>query len=75
MEGIALKKNKKMTDVHFLHLVNFTEFRPFYIHYYSVSSREICQNRIAGIGLFNLSRSRSFFSWFCLGYLSPLNVS
>ena len=75
MEGIALKKNKIIADVHFLHLVNFTEFRPFYIHYYSVSSGEICQNRIAGIGLFNLSRSRSFFSWFCLGYLSPLNVS
>ena len=57
---------KKMTDVHFLHLVNFTEFRPLYIHYYSVSSRKICQNRIAGIGLFNLSRSRSFFPGFVL---------
>ena len=64
-----------MTNVHFLHLVNFTEFRLLYIRYYSVSRGEICQNLIAGIGLFNLSRSRSFFSWFCLGYLSPLNVS
>ena len=24
-----------MTNVHFLHLVNFTEFRPLYIRYYS----------------------------------------
>ena len=57
----CIKKKKKMTNVHFLHLVNFTEFRPLYIRYYSVSSGEICQNRVAGIGLFKLSRSRSFF--------------
>ena len=62
----VLHWKKKMTDVHFLHLVNFTEFRSLYIHYYSVSSREICQNRIAGIGLFNLSRSHSFFPGFVL---------
>ena len=42
---------------------------------YSVSSGGICQNCIVGIGLFRLSRSRPFFSWLCLGYLSPLNVS
>ena len=41
----------------------------------SVSRGEICQNRIAGIGLFNLSSSRPFSSWLCFGYLSPLNVS
>ena len=29
----------------------------------------MCQNRIAGIGLFNLSRSRPFSFWLCLGYL------
>ena len=58
------KKKKNMTNVHFLHLVSFTEFRPFYIHYYSVSSRGICQNRIAGIGLFNHSQSRPFFPGF-----------
>ena len=69
------KKKAKKANVHFLHLVNFTELRPLYIRYYSVSSGEICQNCIAGIGLFNPSRSCSFFSWFCLGYLSPLNVS
>ena len=57
-------KKKNMTNVHFLHLVSFTEFRPFYIHYYSVSSRGICQNRIAGIGLFNHSQSRPFFPGF-----------
>ena len=66
---------KKKTDVHFLHLVNFKEFCPSYISYYSVSRGGICQNRITGIGLFNLSRSRPFLSWLCLGYLSPLNVS
>ena len=43
---------KKMANVHFLHLVNFTEFCPFYIRYYFVSSVGICQNRIPGIGLF-----------------------
>ena len=73
------KKNKsikkKNENVHFLHLVNFTEFRPFCIHYLSFSRGEICQNRIAGIGLFNLSSSRPFSSWLCFGYLSPLNVS
>ena len=58
------KKKKSMTNVHFLHLVSFTEFRPFYIHYYSVSSRGICQSRIAGIGLFNHSQSRPFFPGF-----------
>ena len=52
MEGIAWKK---MANVHFLHLANFTEFCPFYIRYYFVSSVGICQNRIVGIGLFNLS--------------------
>ena len=41
----------------------------------SVSRGEICQNRIAGIGLFNLSSSRPFSSWLCFRYLSPLNVS
>ena len=30
---------KKMTKLLLLHLVNFTEFRPFYVRYYSVSSR------------------------------------
>ena len=49
---------------------------PSILHgYYSVSSGGICQNRIEGIGLFYLSRSRPFLSWLCLGYLSPLNVS
>ena len=38
-KGLHEKKKKSMTNVHFLHLVSFTEFRPFYIHYYSVSSR------------------------------------
>ena len=57
-------KKKNTTNVHFLHLVSFTEFHPFYIHYYSVSSRGICQNRIAGIGLFNHSQSRPFFPGF-----------
>ena len=52
------KKNDKRS---FSSLINFTEFRPLYICYDSVSSGEICQNRIAGIGLFKLSRSRSFF--------------
>ena len=33
---------KKMAKVHFLHLVNFTEFCPFYIRYYFVSSGGIC---------------------------------
>ena len=49
---------------------------PSFLHgYYSVSSGGICQNRIEGIGLFYLLRSRPFLSWLCLGYLSPLNVS
>ena len=69
------KNKKKMANVHFLHLVNFTEFCPFYIRYYFVSSVGICQNRIPGIGLFNLSWSRPFLSWFCLAYLSSLDVS
>ena len=60
----CMKKKKNMTKVHFLHLVSFTEFRPFYIHYYSVSSRGICQSRIAVIGLFNHSQSRPFFPGF-----------
>ena len=52
------------------------ERQTFMAHYYSVSSGRICQNRIAGIGPFNLSRSHPFFlSWLCLGYLFPLNVS
>ena len=46
---------KKNDTCPFLHLVNFTEFCPSYISYYSVSSGGICQNRIPGIGLFNLS--------------------
>ena len=58
------QQKKNMTNVNFLHLVNFTEFRPFYIHYYSVSSRGICQNRIAGIGLFNHLQSLPFFPGF-----------
>ena len=33
------EKKKKMTKLLLLHLVNFTEFRPFYVRYYSVSSR------------------------------------
>ena len=41
------RKRKKKRNLHFLHSVNFTEFRPFYIRYYSVSSRGICQNRTA----------------------------
>ena len=69
------KKEKKMANLLLLHLVNFTEFRPFYVRYYSVSSGGICQNCIVGIGLFRLSRSCPFFSWLYLGYLSPLNVS
>ena len=32
------KKKKKITKLLLLHLVNFTEFRPFYVRYYSVSS-------------------------------------
>ena len=68
------EKKKKMTKLLLLHLVNFTEFRPFYVRYYFVSSRGICQNCIVGIGLFRLSRSRPFLSWLCLGYLYPLNV-
>ena len=35
----CMKKKKKMTKLLLLHLVNFTEFRPFYVRYYSVSSR------------------------------------
>ena len=42
------RKRKKRRNLHFLHSVNFTEFRPFYIRCYSVSSRGICQNRTAG---------------------------
>ena len=42
------RKRKKKRNLHFLHSVNFTEFRPFDIRYYSVSSRGICQNRTAG---------------------------
>ena len=57
------KKKKKMTKLLLLHLVNFTEFRPFYVRYYSVLSGGICQNCIVGIGLFRLSRSRPFLSW------------
>ena len=74
-EWKVLHEKKKKDKRYFLHLVNFTEFCPFYIHCYSVSSGRICQKRIAGISLFNLSRSRTFLSWRCLGYLSPLNVS
>ena len=66
---------KKIGRCPFLHLVNFTAFCPSYISCYSVSSGGICQNRIPGIGLFNLSWSYPFLSWLCLGYLSPLNVS
>ena len=69
------KKKKKNGRCPFPHLVNFTEFCPSYISGYSVSSGGICQNRIPGIGLFNLSWSYPFLSWLCLGYLSPLNVS
>ena len=69
------EKKKKNDTCPFLHLVNFTEFCPSYISCYSVSSGGICQNRIPGIGLFNLSWSYPFLSWLCLGYLSPLNVS
>ena len=68
------RKIKKKGNVLLLHLVNFTEFRPFYIRYYSISSGEICQNCIGGIGLFNRSRSCPFLSWLCLSYLSPINV-
>ena len=32
------KKKKKKTKLLLLHLVNFTEFRPFYVRYYSLSS-------------------------------------
>ena len=42
------RKRTKKTKPSFLHLVSFTEFRPFYIRYYSVSSRGICQNRTTG---------------------------
>ena len=73
VEGIAWKKKNGRCP--FLHLVSFAEFCPSYISCYSVSSGEICQNRIPGIGLFNLSWSYPFLSWLCLGYLSPLNVS
>ena len=54
-EWKVLHEKKKKANVHFLHLVNYTEFCPFYIRYYFVSSVGICQNRISGIGLFNLS--------------------
>ena len=70
----CMKKKKKTTNLLLLHTVNFTEFRPFYVRYYSVLSGGICQNCIVGIGLFRLSRSPPFFSWLRLGYLSPLNV-
>ena len=69
------KKKKKTKNLLLLHLVNFTEFRPFYVRYYSVSSRGIFQNCIVGIGLFRLSRSHPLLSWLCLGYLYPMNVS
>ena len=42
------RNRKKKTKPSFLHLASFTEFRPFYIRYYSVSSRGICQNRTTG---------------------------
>ena len=70
-EWKVLHEKKKNDTCPFLHLVNFTEFCPSYISYYSVSSGRICP----GIGLFNLSWSYPFLSWLCLGYLSPLNVS
>ena len=69
------EKKKKNGRCPFLHLVNFTEFCPSYISCYSVSSGGICQNRIPGICLVNLSWSYTFLSWLCHGYLSPLNVS
>ena len=37
-EWKVLHEKKKMTKLLLLHLVNFTEFRPFYVCYYSVSS-------------------------------------
>ena len=74
-EWKVLHGEKKNGRCPFLHLVNFTEFCPSYISCYSVSSGGICQNRIPGIGLFNLSWSYPCLSWLCLGYLSPLNVS
>ena len=70
-EWKVLHEKKKNDTCPFLHLVNFTEFCPSYISYYSVSSGGICP----GIGLFNLSWSYPFLSWLCLGYLSPLSVS
>ena len=89
LNGRYRMKKKKETNVNFIYLLNFTQFKKkkkkkkkkrerqtFMAHYYSVSSGRICQNRIAGIGPFNLSRSHPFFlSWLCLGYLFPLNVS
>ena len=75
LSGRYCMKKKKNGRCPFLHLVNFTEFCPSYISCYSVSSGGICQNRIPGICLVNLSWSYTFLSWLCHGYLSPLNVS
>ena len=81
------KKKKRQTFIFFIWSISQNEKKKkkkrkkkerqtFMAHYYSVSSGRICQNRIAGIGPFNLSRSHPFFlSWLCLGYLFPLNVS
>ena len=74
-EGKVFPEKKKIEKRSFSLCGQFYRIPSILHGYYSVSSGGICQNRIEGIGLFYLSRSRSFLSWLCLGYLSPLNVS
>ena len=69
------KKRKKKTNIYFLHLVNFTEFRHFTYATTLFQVGEFAKIVLRAIGLFNLSRSRPFLSWRCLGHLSPSNVS
>ena len=74
-EGKVFPEKKKIEKRSFSLCGQFYRIPSILYGYYSVSSGGICQNRIEGIGLFYLSRSRPFLSWLCLGYLSPLNVS
>ena len=74
-EGKVFPEKKKIEKRSFSLCGQFYRIPSILHGYYSASSGGICQNRIEGIGLFYLSRSRSFLSWLCLGYLSPLNVS
>ena len=74
-EGKVFPEKKKIEKRSFSLCGQFYRIPSILHGYYSVSSGGICQNRIEGIGLFYLSRSRPFLSWLCLGYLSPLNVS